>query len=176
MAVTAATEANNIAHKTILEIANDHGIMIRPLHAGYHAQQGLLHADQLVDNDSQIYLNKQLPYTTLSDPLPTSSNIRTKKFEAPTHILYRHRAFPLKDVLYLTGATDTGFQLQNTPGQQQEILSIHCNASTLEIEIANGQEVTVNDQVVQAYTKPSVGDCIRIASNADELVFIKAEN
>ena len=50
--------------------ANNQGIMVRPLHFGYHAKQSLLHAEQLLHADSQIYLNKQLPYTTLTDTLP----------------------------------------------------------------------------------------------------------
>lgn len=159
------------------QLANNQGIMVRPLHFGYHAKQSLLHAKQLLHTDSQIYLNKQLPYTTLTDTLPMVASAQAKAIEPPTHILYRNHAFPLTDILYLAGEINTGFQLQNAkPDPQQELLSIRNDESALVIEIVNGQEITVNDQVVQSYTGPSVGDCIRIASNSDELIFIKVEN
>ena len=156
--------------------ANNQGIMVRSLHLGHHAQQSLLHAEQLLSADTQIYLSKQLPYTVLTDVLPALQNTSFTNIGSPTHVLYRNHAFPLTDTLYLT-TVDTGLQLQNTrPDQEQILLSISKEESVPVVELNNDQEITINDQVVQSYTRPSIGDYIRVASNADELVFIKVED
>lgn len=158
------------------QLANRYGILVRPLHIGHHAQQGLLHAEQLLDSDSQIYLNKQLPYTILTDPLPLPNNELSVTANLPTHILYRNRAFPLNDSLYLTGTTTTGFQLQlKQTDMKDELLSIRCNDSSVSVEIADGHEITVNNQMVQTHTRVTVGDRIHIANCEDDLVFIKVE-
>ena len=157
--------------------AANSGIMVRPLCVGYHAYQSLHHTDQLLrDGSQQIYLNKQLPYTELTDTLATATTQRPVPAESPTHILYRNQAFPLEDRVYLVDTPNTGINLLNSnSSSQQNLLTIYKQDTELVIEIANGQEITVNDQVVQNYRQPLVGDCIRIASSEDELTFIKVE-
>ena len=152
-----------------------HGILVRPLPLGFHAKQSLQHTERLLAGDAQIYLNKQLPYSIRSDALPQVSDMRMQKIETPTHILYRNRAFPLNGNLYISGAPQTGLHVSNDQ-TQTPLVSIRRQSSTLVIEAAGNHEVTVNDQIVKTYTQPVVGDCIRIAAGADELVFIKVNS
>ena len=54
-------------------------------------------------------------------------------------------------------------------------LSILNQSGILTIKVSGREEITINDQIVASYTQPAIGDSIRVAASADELVFIKVE-
>jgi hypothetical protein len=158
--------------------ANDHGIKVRKLSFGYHAQQSLMHAKQLINDDAQIYLNKQLPCITLTDPLPELANNQLVAPEQQaTHILYDHRAYFIADELYLVETIGAGLQLQNdrASGSQKELLVIRKTSTQVVVEVVDGNCIEVNDQEIQSYVQVSIGDCIRIKSHEDELMLIRVE-
>ncbi len=159
------------------QFINSQGVMVRSLVAGHHAQQSLQHAKQILSSDAQVYLNKQLPYSVLSDALPAANSIDANTAEAPTHILYRNCAYSLLDKVYVSKASPAGLRIHHDSEESPApLLSISNQAGILTVAASNGQEITVNDQIVENYRQPVVGDSIRIAANADELVFIKVES
>ena len=158
------------------QLVNDQGIMVRSLITGHHAQQSLHHAEHILSHDDQVYLNKQLPYSVMTDALPSAKNVSTNTNEAPTHILYRNNAYSLQEDLYVSESSQTKLRIHHEPEvTPPPLLSIQTQSGALTIKAFNHQEITVNDQIVESYTQPVVGDSIRIAANADELVFIKVE-
>lgn len=159
------------------QFINSQGVMVRSLAAGHHAQQSLHHAEHILSSDAQVYLNKQLPYSVLTDALPSANNNGTNTAETPTHILYRNRAYSLKEILYVSKTSQTKLRIHQNPEETlAPLLLIRNQSGTLTIETSNHQEITVNDQIVEVYTQPVVGDSIRIAANTDELVFINVKS
>ena len=153
------------------------GIMVRSLATGHHAQQSLYHAEQILSTDAQVYLNKQLPYSVMTDALPSANNIGTDATDTPTHILYRNRAYSLLDNLYVSKSSQTKLRIHYDPEESPaSFLSIQNLSGVLTIKASGHKEITVNDQIVESYTQPVVGDSIRIAANPDELVFVKVES
>ena len=158
--------------------ANKHGIMVRRLGFGYHAQQSFLHAKQVISNDAQVYLIKQLPCATLTDPLPrlTSNSLATSHQQA-THVLYNHRAYPIEGILYLVEIIGVELQLQNHQSSeaQNALLVIRKKSSQLLIEVTNGNCIKVNDQEIKSYAQVFIGDCIRVNDYKEQLMLIKVE-
>ena len=158
--------------------ANKHGIMVRILSFGYHAQQSFLHSKQVIYNDESVYLIKQLPCVTLTDTLQRLINdsLATPPQQA-THVLYNHHAYPIENILYLVEIAGFDLQLQNhqSSKSQNELIVLRRTSSQLRVEIINGNGIEVNDQEVQSEAKVFIGDCIRVNGYEQQLMLIKVE-
>ncbi len=157
--------------------AVNQGIMISLLSVGHLAKQSLLHANHhLLNDDSQIYLNKKLPYFISNDPLLMPKDEGLIVSEQPTHILFCHRAYAIEDILYFINSEDEGFQLKNDQlNLQCELVAIRKSQIEITVEVGAMQNVTINNQALQSHDHVSLGDCMRVAGCPDELTFIKVE-
>ncbi|GEM_PF-6791502 len=160
------------------QYANHHGIMVRELDQGYHARQSLFHASHLMTTDAQIYLSKQLPCVTLTDPLPIPCNKQALAVETEvTHVLYQHHAYPLEKVLYLVETADKELRLScDRPHATQKELLVLCKTPTQVLaEIAQGISIEINGQSFQSHVQLAIGDSIKIKEHKDELMLISVE-
>ncbi len=159
------------------QCANNHGVMVRKLSLGYHAQQSLLHAKKLINNDGQVYLIKKLPFITLTDPLPAVSDLLTQPVQQATHILYRHHAYSIGDILCLVDEPGADLQLQSEqPNElQNKLLVIRKISNQWVVEIINAMSVEVNNQEIQSPAQVSIGDCIRTNAGEHELTLIRVQ-
>ncbi len=159
--------------------AASRGLMTRTLDHGYHAQQSLQFTDNLLNDDQQVYLTKQLPYRILTDPLPLAGIAANTIVEKPTHILFRNRAYSIESELYIVQSTDPDIdiQFQTNPTHSARVLAaLRKSSSELTLETTNTIEVTLNDQQISNNTQPAIGDHLRLSGCDDPLIFIKMEH
>ena len=153
-----------------------HHIKARVLDTAYYAKQSFEYNEEIFSNDDQVYLNKQLPYTQLSDAL-VSTVSNDSCYEKPNHVLFCHRAYRIKDMINIVQNKQGNYELHhNQSGERDAVLTIYDNAADVCIEFDQQQEITINERPAQSYYNLAVGDRIKIATCEDVLTLIKVED
>jgi hypothetical protein len=156
--------------------AHKHGLKVRALDAAYFARQSFAYNEEISTVDNQVYLIKQLPYTLLSDPL-ASPVVSKQNYVKPDHVLYRHHAYQIKDIIMLVINRQDDYELQYNQADADEVtLTLRDNLTEVYIEPDQTYAIEVNGQLVQSYCKLSVGDSIKVPGCEDVLTLIKVDN
>ncbi|MFK8026474.1 MAG: hypothetical protein AB8C40_00265 [Gammaproteobacteria bacterium] len=158
------------------QYAHQHGIMVRKLPVGFHAHQSLMHVDLLLNDDEQIYLNKQLPYIVVTDSLLQPERNSSELLEqAATHIVFRYRAYPILDAVYVYENSIEGLDLQNeqSGGSKKELFVIRKNLTRTVMTIVSGENIQVNAEHLSSEMMLVIGDCLQVGEH--ELMLIKVE-
>ena len=155
--------------------AHKYNLMVRTLNTAYYAKQSFQYDEDVLSYDGQVYLNKQLPYTKLFDGLNTLAE-NVEFYEKPDHVLFCHRAYPIKQAISLVQSLQGEFELHHKYSKSQGLIfTILENPIDVCIEFDQQQAVIINNQQARPFAKLSVGDCIKIDACEDVLILIKVE-
>lgn len=159
--------------------ANQHGLMVRKLPVGYHAHQSLMHAKKLINDDAKIYLNKQLPYVTVTDPIFQPDHHQYEVMEqSATHVVFRYRAIPILHELYVSEDSngELHFENEQSSESQKVLFVIRQSLAQIVLTIVRGKKIQINHKSIQSGALLDIGDCLQIGSHKDELLLIKVEH
>ena len=153
--------------------AHKHGMLARVLSGGHYARQSFQYNEEMLTHDGQVYLSTQLPYTVWFDALPAMPD---NDYEKPDHVLFGHRAYPIKQAVYLLERSAGRFEVQYRQAEPQNTrLMIHQDSAKVWLEFEQPQSLTVNNQPVASLSRLCVGDSIKLAACQQRLTLIKVE-
>jgi hypothetical protein len=156
-------------------LENKHQLNLRVLDTAYFAKQSFEYNDEILSSDGQVYLNKQLPYKPLSDPLNITGSINDNH-EQPDHVLFRDYAYGIKDRIVMLKNIKGDYELKSEySGDSEEVFIISKTAEGVYLEHHTPQRITVNEQAASLFCNLGIGDRIRISESDEILTLIKVE-
>lgn len=148
------------------------GVNVMLLENGHHARQALRQSADIIDQDEQVYLIKQLPYHEIEyDSISTEAQ---NNLEVPSHVLFKHRAYAIQQTLYFSldhSAEALALQV-NQQASTDSFMAIHHDVSGTWIEPLNNKSLHFNQQAIQSSVYPRLGDQLAIDGCDDALTFI----
>ena len=153
--------------------AHKHGMLARVLDSGHYARQSFQYNQDMLAHDGQVYLSTQLPCAVCTDALPTAPD---NDYEKPDHVLFGHRAYPIRQAVYLSARGAGRFQVRYHQAEAQNTcLVIRQNSAKVWLECEPSNSLTVNDQPVASFSRLGVGDSIKLAACRQRLTLIRVE-
>ena len=156
----------------IISYLDKHHLKVRILDQAYFARRSLEYNEDILSSDGQVYLNKQLPYTQVSDGLADTVSIEDE-YEKPDGVLFRHQAYKLKDAIALINRNDAcelDYQCVDT---DMTLLVIRNSDSDVSIEHNRQQAITINGQHAPSPSRLAIGDLVKVPGCDDVLSLIK---